>query len=129
MSTPSSYIKDGSPPSGTTTVTTITGAVSYIVNNESITPTWDEASNRTATGGPNQLLLVKGRYKYSGEWQLASGSTAYPTPGDTFLRTVPNEASAVTFVVAGTPFEYTNEVQIRVAKVEGWQAIGTITTG
>lgn len=128
MSTPANFIKDGTPPSGTTTITT-SEAVTYIVNNETITPTWDEASNRTATGGPNQLLLVKGRYKYSGEWQLASSSTTYPTPGATFTRAVPQEAATVTFVVAGTPFEYTNEVQIRVAKVEGWQAIGTITTG
>jgi len=128
MSTTPNRILDGAPPFGTTSVTMITSAVTYIVNTETITPVWGEAENRTATAGPNQSIYVKGKYTYSGEWQLGTSGTAYPIPGDTFSRTVPNEASAITFVVTETPFEYTNEVAIRVAKVTAKQAIGTITT-
>ncbi len=127
MSVPA-RILDGAPPFGTNSVTTVTGAVTYIVNNETITPVWDESHNRTALAGPNQGLYVKGKYEYSGEWQLAASGTAYPVPGDTFARTVPNETSAINFIVLGTPFEYNNEVGIRVAKVNGKQAIGAITT-
>ena len=127
MPTPS-RILDGAPPFGTNSVTMVTSAVTYIVNSETITPNWGEAENRTANAGPNQALYVKGRYSYSGEWQLGTSGTAYPVPGDTFTRTVPNEGSSVTFVVTETPFEYTNEVAIRVAKVTAKQAIGTITT-
>ena len=127
MSTPN-RILDGAPPFGTNSVTMAGSAVTYIVNSETITPNWGEAENRNANAGPNQSIYVKGKYTYSGEWQLGTSGTAFPVPGDTFPRTVPNEASTVNFVVTETPFEYTNEVAIRVAKVTAKQAIGTITT-
>lgn len=126
MSTPN-RIYDGAPPHGTTDVTT-SEAVTYHVNKETITPQWAEAENRTATGGPNQMLMIKGRYKYSGEWQLASGSSLPPTSGATFSRTVENESAAITFVVGEVTVEKTNEAAIRVANVSAVQYVLGITT-
>jgi len=119
-------ILDGAPPHGTSTVTI--NSITYIVNKETITPEWKSAENSTSTGRPNQMVLVKGRYKIVFELQLASSGTAFPPPGAQFFRTPPNESSPITFFVSEVPYEATNEVQIRVANVTALEAIATITT-
>jgi hypothetical protein len=97
---------DGTPQYGTDSITI--NSVTYIVNKETITPSWASTEDFTAAGLPSRKHWSKGRYKWTGELQLASGSTAFPAPGATFTRTPPNESLAVMFAVTEVPFEADN---------------------
>lgn len=119
-------ILDGTPAYGTSSITI--DSVTYIVNKETITPNWATAEDFTASGLPNRKRWTKGRYTWQGELQLADSSTEFPTPGATFTRTPPNEASAVTFAVTTVPYEADNQPgSIRVANVTA-ESGSTFTT-
>lgn len=125
MSTPN-QILDGVPLTGTTPVTC--NSVTYGVNRESCPVVYEDASNKSSPGRRNQKIWVKQPYVYSGEWQLPSGSSAYPPPGATFTRTLPNEASPITFVVLRPGYEATIDVSIRAIPIEAEEVVNSITT-
>ena len=115
-------------PYGTGSAITI-NSVAYIMTDEEITPEWNEAHDNLATGAPGRSRYTKGLYKWSATLQLAASGTAFPPPGSTFTRTVPNEASPITFFILETPYSATNQPSdIRVAKVTGRQYTGTLST-
>jgi hypothetical protein len=99
-------ILDGTPAYGTATITI--GITTYIVNKETITPSWASTEDFTAAGLPSRKHWTKGRYKWTGELQLVDSSTVFPAPGATFTRTPPNETNPVLFAVTEVPFEADN---------------------
>lgn len=122
-------IQDGTQPYGTGSPITI-GATTYVVESETITQQQTTAEDFHADGTPNRKRWTKGRYNHDLTLQLATGSTAYPTPGATYTRTPPNEASAVTFVVPFTvPFAATNSAgAIRTLQFTAESVVNSITT-
>ncbi len=104
-------------------------SVAYIVEDEKVTPHWNEATDRTAAGLPNRLRETKDRYDLELKLQLATSTTAYPPPGTTFSYTPKNEASPLIFFILDTPEERNNETSfIETATIKAKQAMGTITT-
>jgi len=123
-----SVILDGTMPYGTGSAITI-NSVSYIMNNEVITPDWAEAKDNAGTGSPGRRRWTKQYYTWEAELQLATSGTAFPPPGSTFQRTPPNEASPVTFYVVQTPYNSSNQPSdIRVAKITAHEAKNSVTT-
>ena len=106
------------------------GGVTYVVETQTITPNWTQASDKTATGNPGRTRWTKQAYTGSITLQLATQSTQYPNAGVTFTRPVPNEAgSPLTFVVLSAPYELSNsDTGIRTVTVEMQQVINSITT-
>lgn len=118
----------GAMPYGTSPVTA--NGVTYIVNSEDITPDYTEFRARNSDGSPGQARWTREPLMYVGEWQLATSATAYPAPGITFTRTVPNVTSPVPFVIVpGVPFHADNQPgSVRVAAITAKEVIYSITT-
>ncbi len=125
MSNPA-QILDGAPPIGTTALTI--NSVTYLVNTKSIKCEYASAENRKANATPNQKVWVKGRYMFEAELQLETTSTAYPQGGQTFTYTPPNESSITFVVIPSDVLDESNEVAIRVTKLNAEQVINAITT-
>jgi hypothetical protein len=111
------YVLDGTMAYGSETLTI--NSVAYIVNNLKCEGSATEASDETATGAPNRMRITKGRYTITAQLQLAASNTVYPTLGQTFPYTPPNESSALTFAIKIPPaFEEENQASaIRVLNI------------
>lgn len=121
-------ILDGTPPYGTKGTITIAGTV-YIIEDEKVTPKWDTAEDRFATGSPNRKRWTKGRYDLELKLQLASAATPYPPPASTFNFVVKNETNPVQFVVIETPEERNNETSfIETVTIKCESVVNAITT-
>ena len=121
-----SIILDGVMPYGTTPIT-ING-VTYIVDDNSLTPNWTTAEDQTSSGGPGRARYTKGRWEGTMTLQLATGATAYPPSGATFTYPVPNEGN-LTFVVLNVPYTSNNQPSnIRTCTITARQVIYAITT-
>ena len=127
-------INDGVTAFGTTGISGNEGAVTinsitYVVEAQTITPNWNQASDQTATGNPGRTRFTKQAYTGSITLQLATQTTQYPNAGATFTRAVPNESASLTFVVLSAPYELSNsDTGIRTVTVQIQQVINSITT-
>lgn len=87
MSAPT-FAVDGSQQYGTPTITTVTGAVAYKLNNLKITRPLKEAEDFTINGDPQRWRGTAMMPELTADCQLASSSTVLPIWGDTFALTV-----------------------------------------
>ena len=127
MSVPKMYL-DGTMAYGSRTITTTTGAVTYIASNIKVDRPTTEAIDEHADGTPGRRRETAGVATLTAELQLATSSTAYPVFGDTFTTTLDSNYGSETWVISPVPHEEDNKPgSIRVVNITAKKVINSIT--
>ena len=103
-------------------------AVVYIVNSFTPDRPTSDVVDHTGVGVPSRRRVVMGQATFSAELQLATASTAFPKPGDTFSYTVDSNFGSETWVVDSAMADFSSDPgNIRSLKVTGKKLLSSVT--